>query len=253
MIKQNSPTIPLPEPVPQPSMVFDTTVVTYEAELDDVVVMIGVGVAVMTVSVGWEPVVTLEPVGVSGLLNVIVVLEMTMIEYITDVELEVMNVDSKLEPDTYGIVDGNDAELDESSMVGVRDMEEAVDVVMTTVVPVMTVTIVRVVVDRDALLRMGSPEFEDEDSSVIENDDEDGDENGDDDVLEATIWLNLDVVDAVVVMFAYNTLEVDVGLKTPEVAVKDVELVPFARHDAGMVKQHGRPVVEDETGSKAPL
>ena len=55
-------------------MVFDTTVVMYEPDDEDVAVT--VGVAVMIVSIA-PPVV--EPVPL-GLVNVIVVLEMTMIE-----------------------------------------------------------------------------------------------------------------------------------------------------------------------------
>ncbi len=68
------PAIPLPDAVPQPSMVFDTTVVMWEPNDEDVVV--SVGVAVMIVSVAPRVV---EPVPL-GLVNVIVVLEMTIIE-----------------------------------------------------------------------------------------------------------------------------------------------------------------------------
>lgn len=228
--------MPLPEAVPQPSMVFETTVVMYEAEFDDVV--IAVELAVITVNVDWDAVIPLALVEPVGLVNVIVVLEMTIIEYVDD---------NKLELDTYGIVDRLGDELDESGLLVVRDIDDTADVVMTTVVPLMTVT----VVVRDALFSIGPPELDDEGEDEDERDK--ADEAGEDiAVLDARVALDLDMVTAVVVMLAYR-LDVDVALKTPDVAVKEVELVPFTKHDAGMEKQHGRPVVEDEMGSSAPV
>lgn len=56
---------------------------------------------------------------------------------------------------------------------------------------------------------------------------------------------NLDVEELVdIEVRELNVAVVDVDRKTPVEYVKDVLLVEFLRQDAGMVKQHGRPLDE---------
>jgi hypothetical protein len=135
-------------------MVSDTVVVMYETE-DDVVE----GVAVMTVRTDWVEVVPLVDPGLFVLVMVSVVLEMTMIE-----KLEVVELEDEDAIDVYGTLESTfEVEVDlDAPGVGVITEEDRVEVTRT-VVPLMTVTVLVVVVDRLALLRIAEPTTDDDD------------------------------------------------------------------------------------------
>ncbi len=178
---------------------------------------------------------------------VIVVLETTMME-----KLELLvELEEDGPVDVYGRLERT-AELDveaDDVVVGVMTEDDRVEVT-TTVAPRITVTVLVVVVERLPLFRMADPttEAEDDDELAI--------------LLVAVDNVYLDEVWAAVVLLLFETAKRDevvvvilvvVDRKTPLLALNEVLVELFAKHDAGMVKQHGRVFVYVVLGSKTPV
>jgi hypothetical protein len=207
--------IPLPDASPHPTIVFDCTIFISETEV--------VVDAVITVKVGSPENEDVCDAIIPDCARVIVVLEMTSIEYV------VVIMPVELVGNLYELFDTVlDPELPEVS-------------VEMTVVPLMTVTVETPdVADVLPLFKIGPADC-------------DGNEEELPPVLVGLVKENRDDV----VFVPFIVLVVD-DRKTPLEAVKDEVVVftkdvLFNRQEAGIVKQHGRPVYEDVLGSKTPV
>ncbi|KIW74069.1 hypothetical protein Z517_12479 [Fonsecaea pedrosoi CBS 271.37] len=157
----------------------------------------------------------------------IVVLEMTMIDKLV---VRVEELDSDVE--VYGWLEAA-AELVVGVNLGVK-----VDVVETiTVVPLMTVTVVPTDVDVLPLLSIGPWDREE--------------------VPLVLLGVRREDLEVIVVELSAVVVDVVVDLNTPVDAMNDVLvvllIVLLVRQEAGIVKQHGRPLDDEVLGWNTPL
>lgn len=159
-------------------------------------------------------------------------------------------------PEVYGKLDTTvEVELEVNIVPDFVDDEL---VVKNTVVPLIIVIVLVVLVelDRLPLFTMGDAETLPDCEDEVDNEDEGDDDLELPEVLVALVKEALDdgvadVLDVVLVLLENNMVVVD--RKTPLLYVNELLVVPLSRQEAGIVKQHGKPLDEVVVGSKTPL